>query len=165
MLYTFSIPFQTLYHINCNYLKFLLKVPTSGWFLNLFLQHFVFLVSCLCFHYVYHVFCCYCCCCCCCCCYLNLSLGGWGGTSSKEPTCQCRRHKRHGFSPWVGTIPWRREWSIFLPGEFYGQRSLEDCNPKSWTWLSVHAKMIWSQEYKVGSISGNQLIKFTTLAV
>ena len=36
---------------------------------------------------------------------------------------------------------------------------------KSWTWLSIHAKMIWSQEYKVGSISGNQLIKFTTLAV
>ena len=24
--------------------------------------------------------------------------------------CQCRKHKRHGFYPWVGKIPWRREW-------------------------------------------------------
>ena len=31
------------------------------------------------------------------------------------------------FSPWVGNIPWRREWqltSTFLAGEFHGQRSL-----------------------------------------
>ena len=29
--------------------------------------------------------------------------------------------------PWVGKIPWRREWlptPVFLPGEFHGQRSL-----------------------------------------
>ena len=30
-----------------------------------------------------------------------------GGTSGKEPTCQCQRHKRCGFDPWVGKIPWR----------------------------------------------------------
>jgi len=32
-----------------------------------------------------------------------------------------------GYEPWVGKIPWRRKWqptSIFLPGEFHGQRSL-----------------------------------------
>ena len=31
------------------------------------------------------------------------------------------------FNPWVGKIPWRREWlptPVFLTGEFYGQRSL-----------------------------------------
>ena len=31
------------------------------------------------------------------------------------------------FDSWVGKIPWRREWqptSLFLPGEFHGQRSL-----------------------------------------
>ena len=27
-----------------------------------------------------------------------------GGTSSKEPACQCR-FKRDGFDPWVGTVP------------------------------------------------------------
>ena len=50
-----------------------------------------------------------------------------GGTNDKEPACQCRRHKRCGFDPWVrnipwrhGKIPWRRAWRptlVFLPGE------------------------------------------------
>ena len=25
-----------------------------------------------------------------------------GGARGKEPAYQCRRHKRHGFNPWVG---------------------------------------------------------------
>ena len=33
----------------------------------------------------------------------------FGGASGKEPACQCRRHKRPRFDPWVGKIPWRRE--------------------------------------------------------
>ena len=32
-------------------------------------------------------------------------MGFPGGTSGKEPTCQCRRCKRLGFDPWVGKIP------------------------------------------------------------
>ena len=43
-----------------------------------------------------------------------------GGTGGKEPTCQCRRHKRCGFSPWVGKILWSRTWeptAVCLPGE------------------------------------------------
>ena len=54
------------------------------------------------------------------------------------PTCwlrwqrillQCRRPR---FDPWVRKIPWRREWlptAVFLPGEFYGWRSLVGCSP------------------------------------
>ena len=37
-----------------------------------------------------------------------------------------------GFDPWVGKIPWRREWQptpVFLPGEFHGQRSLAGHSP------------------------------------
>ena len=48
------------------------------------------------------------------------SMGFPGGTSSKEPACQCRRHKGCEFDPWVGKIPWRRVWQptpIFLPGD------------------------------------------------
>ena len=30
-----------------------------------------------------------------------------GDASGKEPTCQCRRHKRYRFDPWVWKIPWR----------------------------------------------------------
>ena len=32
-------------------------------------------------------------------------LGFSGDASSKEPACQCRRHKRLRFNPWVGKIP------------------------------------------------------------
>ena len=35
--------------------------------------------------------------------------------------------QRPVFGPWVGKIPWRREWlptTVFLPGEFHGQSSL-----------------------------------------
>ena len=47
--------------------------------------------------------------------------------SGKESTCQCRRSKRRGFEPWIGKIPCSRKWHptpVFLPGKFYGQRSL-----------------------------------------
>ena len=61
---------------------------------------------------------------------------------SKESTCQCRRHKRHRFNPWVRKIPQSWKWqltSVFLPGKFYGRRSLGAtvCGvTKSWTRLS-----------------------------
>ena len=54
------------------------------------------------------------------------------GTSSKKPACQCKRHKRCGFDPWVGKIPGRRAWQptpVFLPGESHGQRSLAGYSP------------------------------------
>ena len=37
----------------------------------------------------------------------------------KEPACQCRRHKRYGFNPWVGKIPWRRAWQCSGLGECF----------------------------------------------
>ena len=68
------------------------------------------------------------------CIYICIYLWGFpGGASGKEPVCQCRRHKRHGFNSWVGKIPWRRVWQhtpIFLPGESYGQRSLASYSPQ-----------------------------------
>ena len=55
-----------------------------------------------------------------------------GGTSGKEPACQCRGLKGCGFDPWVGMIPWWRAWqptSVLLPGESHGQRSLAGYSP------------------------------------
>jgi len=45
---------------------------------------------------------------------------------------------RPGFHPWVGKIPWRRKsllTPVFLPGEFYRQRSLAAVHgvTNSWT--------------------------------
>ena len=36
------------------------------------------------------------------------------------------------FDPWVGRLPWRREWQptpVFLPGEFHGWRGLMVYSP------------------------------------
>ena len=52
-----------------------------------------------------------------------------GGASDKEPTCQCRRHKRCGFNSWVGKLSWRRPLQptpVFWPGEFHGLYSTWD---------------------------------------
>ena len=36
-----------------------------------------------------------------------LGLPRWH--SGKESSCQCRRHKRLRFNPWVGRFPWSRK--------------------------------------------------------
>ena len=44
----------------------------------------------------------------------------------------CLQCGRPGFNPWVGKIPWRKEWQptpVFLPGESHGQRSLVGYSP------------------------------------
>ena len=33
-----------------------------------------------------------------------------GGPSGQECASQCRRREKHGFDPWVGKIPQRRQW-------------------------------------------------------
>ena len=64
--------------------------------------------------------------------HLNKSLGFPSGTSGKESTCQCKRHERPGFDPWVRKIPGKRKWQptpVFLPGESHGHRSLVGYSP------------------------------------
>ena len=68
--------------------------------------------------------------CMCVCVYTH--MGSSGSASGKEPACQCRRHKKCGFNPWVDKIPWRRAQQhtpVFLPGQSHGQRSLVGCSP------------------------------------
>ena len=58
----------------------------------------------------------------------------------KKITCQCRRHKRCRFNPWVRKMPWSRKWQptpIFFPGKFHGHRA--------W-WATIHGiANIWTQ--------------------
>ena len=77
------------------------------------------------------------------------TAGPSGGADGKEPDCQCSRCTRHGFSPWVGQMPWRRAWQptpVFLPGGSHGRgawRATAHRVTKSWTQLkqlSMHAK-------------------------
>ena len=58
-----------------------------------------------------------------------LTFKGFPDSSySKESACNLG----DGFDPWVGKIPWRREWQptpVFLPGELHEQRSLAGYSP------------------------------------
>ena len=54
-------------------------------------------------------------------------MGFPGSASGEESADRCKRYRRHSFNPWVGKIPWNREWQptlVFLPGKFHGWRSL-----------------------------------------
>ena len=53
--------------------------------------------------------------------------GSPGGASGKEPTCQCRRHKRCRFDPLVGKILWRQQGNPLQCS--HGQRSIEGYSP------------------------------------
>ena len=56
--------------------------------------------------------------------HLDTSITWW--LRQQRICLQCRVH------PWVGTIPWRREWQptpVFLPGKFHGQKSLAGYSP------------------------------------
>ena len=70
----------------------------------------------------------------------------------EETACQCRRC---GFHPWVGKIPWRRDWlsSLVFSGKSHGQRSLAGYSP----WgrkrvghdLATKQKQKWSSQETV----------------
>ena len=75
---------------------------------------------------------------------LKYGLPTW--LSSKSICLQCRRHRRRGFSPWVGKIPWRRKRQltpVFLPGESHGQRSLAGYGP--WGHKESDSFVMWLQ--------------------
>ena len=58
---------------------------------------------------------------------LSQDRGFLDGASGKESVCQHKRCKIHGFDLWVRKMPWRRKCQptpAFLPGKFYGRRSL-----------------------------------------
>ena len=64
---------------------------------------------------------------------------------------QCKKHKRHGFNPWVRKIPWRRKWQptpVFLPGKSRVQRGLADYSSwdhkeSEWLITGAHTHTSW----------------------
>ena len=62
--------------------------------------------------------------------YQQAGLPRW--LSGKEFSCQCRRHRRLRFDPWVRKMPWSGKWqpiSVFLPGKSCGQRNVMGYRP------------------------------------
>ena len=82
--------------------------------------------------------------------WICIYMGFPGGTSGKELSHQCRRHKRHSFDPWVRKIPWKKNQQptpAFLtwkfpwtegPGGLYSSLGRKESGTK---WLSMHARM------------------------
>ena len=66
--------------------------------------------------------------------------------SSKESTCQSRRHRRHRFNLWIRKLLWRKKWQstpVFLPRESHGQRSLAGYSP----WGSQKVRHDWTHTH------------------
>ena len=76
---------------------------------------------------------------------------------SKESAYKCMRQ---GLDPWSRKIPWRRKWQFtpeFLPGKFYGQRSMEGYVPWGYKadtteWLSTQI-VLWGSSQKKNGIT------------
>ena len=78
-----------------------------------------------------------------------------GGSNGKESTCNAE--DLAGFSPWIGNIPWRREQlpiSVFWPGEFHGQRSLEGYSPWGGKELDMTERLSLSTSLKGWGYAG-----------
>ena len=79
--------------------------------------------------------------------HLEGGQGFPGGASDRKSACQCRRCR---FNPWVGKIPWRRNWQptpVCLPGKFHGQRSLVSYSPLGLqgvghNWVTKHTQVL-----------------------
>ena len=62
----------------------------------------------------------------------------------------CLRYRRPGSDPWVGKIPWRREWlltPVFVPGKFHGQSRGSQRAGHEWVTntFSAHTSALFSQ--------------------
>ena len=68
-----------------------------------------------------------------------------------------------GFDPWIGKIPWRREWlptSVFLPRKSHGQRSLVGYSP----WGHKRVRHDWATKQKqVEEIQAHLILFHSTL--
>ena len=75
-------------------------------------------------------------------------------SSGEESTCQCKRHRKCRFDPWIGKIPWSRKWQptpVFLPGTSHGQKSLAGFRPwveKTWTWQHTLMSLVLQKSSK-----------------
>ena len=78
-----------------------------------------------------------------------------GGSSGKEPASLWRRHKRWGFNPWLGKIPWSRQGNLL---QYFSLENLMNRGawratvhgvPKSWTQLKRLSRLALYIRYRV----------------
>ena len=75
--------------------------------------------------------------------HTHLAVEYPGCLAGKESTCS----RRHRFNSWIRKVPRRRKWlltSVFLPGEFHGQRSLAGYCPWGSKELDITERLNWT---------------------
>ena len=109
-----AYPKHAVFSANILYLVFVLKIISEELFLDVFFSFEMDSLNCLLWSFVYFVFGLF---------AFSYSLEGilciLGFPVVKNPPANAG-DKRDGFDPWVGKIPWRREWQftpVFLPEE------------------------------------------------
>ena len=81
----------------------------------------------------------------------------------------CLQHRRPGFDPWFGKIPWRREWLptlVFWPGEFRGlcsPRGCKESDTDEWLSLSLFDFQIVPDSVRVLAAAAKSLQSCLTL--
>jgi len=68
----------------------------------------------------------------------------------------CPQCWRPGFHPWVGKIPWRREWQptpIFLSREFHGRRLQSMGSQRATKIINMPQKREFEEPVRPGSVS------------
>ena len=97
----------------------------------------------------------------------NLCLSSFPGGSEGRV---CLQHRRPGFNPWIGKIPWKRKWQptpVFLPGKSHGWRSLAGYSawgPKEsdmTEWLTLSVLCLAIQALSIYSDIRNEVVTTT----
>ena len=90
----------------------------------------------------------------------RMKLGFLGGAVVKNLPASAGDLGDSGFYPWVGKIPWRRKWQptpAFMPGKFYGQRSLVGYNPRGCKQSDMSEQLISNVQLRIsGRLKGNE---------
>ena len=101
---------------------------------------------------------------------MTTMVGFPGDVSVKEPVCQYRRHKRHGFNPWVRKIPWRRVWQptpVFLSWRMPWTKEpgkLQSTGLQSRTWTEAtshtHTQRLYNEKSEVLANKQTKRVKY-----
>ena len=84
-----------------------------------------------------------------------LLRAGVNGRQSAYQCRRCKRHKRHGLSPWVEKIPWSRKWQpapVFLLGKILWTKELDGLQSigsqkVGHGWATEQRTRTWNQEH------------------
>ena len=86
--------------------------------------------------------------------FVNADIKDFPGGSDGKSICLHRGRPR--FDPWVGKIPWRRNWQptrVLLPGKSHGWRNLVGYNPWGHKELDTTEQLHFKEIYSISLLT------------